>query len=222
MIVFFDLDDTLIDSRGAVDEAVRKVHRDLQVKQSLGDFLDAWRAAHTHRYPRYLNGHLSYNDVSRMRVRDVLGAELTDSEADAVFERYMNAYESNWALFADVRPCLRNLRGLSLGVISNGPSNEQRRKLTQLGIEPAFELILISEECGYAKPNAAIFARACELANVAAHDAWYVGDSFEVDYRGATAAGLRAVWLNRRGEKPRTDSRAITSLAQVPDVIASG
>jgi len=221
MIVFFDLDDTLIDSQGAVGEAVRKIHFDLQVKQSLEDFLGAWRAAHAHRYPRYLDGHLSYQDASRMRVRDALGANVTDSEADAVFERYMRAYELNWALFSDVRPCLSALRGTRLGVISNGPSKEQRRKLTQLGIEPSFERIVISEECGCAKPNAGIFARACELANVAAHDAWYVGDNFEIDYGGATAAGLRAVWLNRRGEKPQTNSHIVTSLTQVPNVIAS-
>ena len=157
-----------------------------------------------------------------MRVRDVLGADVADSEADAVFEIYMNAYQSNWALFADVRPCLNALRGLRLGVISNGPSMEQRRKLTQLGLGPSFEHIVISEECGCAKPNTVIFAKACELANVAADDAWYVGDHFEIDYCGATAAGLRAVWLNRRGEKTQTNSNSIVSLSQVPDVIASG
>jgi putative hydrolase of the HAD superfamily len=221
MIVFFDLDDTLIDSRGAVGAAVRKIHHDLEIPRPLEDFLSAWRAAHAHRYPQYLNGDLSYREVSRIRVRDVLGADVADGEADAVFAAYMNAYESNWALFADVRLCLNALRGLRLGVISNGPSKEQRRKLTQLGIEPSFEHIVISEECGCAKPNTGIFARACELANVAADDAWYVGDQFDIDYGGATAAGLHAVWLNRRGEKFQTNSSTVTSLAQVPDVIAS-
>jgi putative hydrolase of the HAD superfamily len=155
-------------------------------------------------------------------VRDALGTDLKDHEADAVFEKYMNAYEANWALFADVRPCLSALQGLRLGVISNGPSREQRRKLTRLGIEPSFEQILISEECGFAKPNAGIFARACVLANVAAHEAWYVGDHFEIDCGGATAAGLRAIWLNRRGERPRADARVVSSLAQVPDVVGVG
>src|SRR5262245_51240012 len=135
MIVFFDLDDTLIDSQRAVSEAVREIHRDLQIKQSLEDFLAAWRAAHARWYPRYLDGHLRYDDLRRVRVRDAFGADLEDAEADAVFERYMNAYESNWALFADVRPCLSALRRLRLGVISNGPSKEQQRKLALLGIE---------------------------------------------------------------------------------------
>jgi putative hydrolase of the HAD superfamily len=222
MIVFFDLDDTLIDSQRAVGEAVREIHRDLHIAQSLEAFLAAWRAAHALWYPRYLDGHLSYRDLRRARVRDVLGPGVTDGEADEVFERYMNAYELRWTLFADVRPCLAALRGLRLGVISNGPSKEQRRKLSRMGVEPFFNRILISEECGCAKPNALIFAKACELANVAPHQAWYVGDHLEVDYGGATAAGLRAIWLNRRGDKTQTSARSVASLTQVPDVIASG
>jgi putative hydrolase of the HAD superfamily len=93
--------------------------------------------------------------------------------------------------------------------------------LAQLGIEPSFEQILVSEECGLARPNAGIFARACELAEVAAHEAWHVGDHFEIDYRGVTAAGLRAIWLNRRGESPRTDARVVRSLAQLADVVGA-
>ena len=221
-MIFFDLDDTLVDSQRAVGEAVRQIHGDLRITWPLEDFLVAWRAAHARWYPRYLDGHLKYEDLRRARVRDVLGSDLKNSEADAVFEKYMNAYESRWALFADVRPCLSALRGLRLGVISNGPSKEQRRKLARLDIEQSFERILISEECGCAKPNAGIFAKACQLANVAAHEAWYVGDHLEIDYGGAKAAGLRAIWLNRRGEKPQTNTRTVTSLAQVPDVITSG
>jgi FMN phosphatase YigB (HAD superfamily) len=102
MIIFFDLDDTLIDSQRAVGEAVRQIHRDLQIMQPLEDFRTAWRVAHEHWYPRYLDGHLGYDDLRRVRVRDALGTDLNNREADAVFERYMNVYEANWTLFADV------------------------------------------------------------------------------------------------------------------------
>src|ERR1051325_5433005 len=164
MIVFFDLDDTLVDSQRAVGEAVRQVHGDLQITKPLEAFLASWRAAHARWYPRYLNGDLTYEDIRRARVREVLGSDLKDGEADAVFEKYMNAYESRWALFADVRPCLGALRGLRLGVISNGPSKEQRSKLARLDIKSSFERILISEECGCAKPHPGIFSKASDFA----------------------------------------------------------
>jgi FMN phosphatase YigB (HAD superfamily) len=137
VIVFFDLDDTLIDSQRAVGEAISQIHRDLQIMQPLEEFRAAWRAAHARWYPRYLDGHLGYDDLRRVRVRDALGADLKDHEADAVFEKYMNAYESNWALFADVQPCLNALQGLRLGVISNGPSREQRRLRSSASSRPS-------------------------------------------------------------------------------------
>ena len=50
---------------------------------------------------------------------------------------------------------------------------------------------------GCAKPDPRIFARACELAGVRAHQVLHVGDDPHLDVRGAQAAGLQAVWLRR-------------------------
>ena len=223
MVIFFDLDDTLIDSQRAVDWAVATVHSDLRVDQPLADFLAAWRKSHSNHYPRYLNGKISYESLRRSRIREVLGTHLSDAEADSIFESYMNAYESKWALFADVEPCLEGLRTHCLGVISNGPSQEQRRKLARLGIEPRFQHILISEECKCAKPDPGIFGRACELAGVTPSDAWYVGDHYEIDFCGSIAAGLRGIWLNRRGGVcESSELKVISSLAQVAEAISSG
>src|SRR6266849_5883821 len=197
MVIFFDLDDTLMDSQSAVSSAVREIHSKLGVDRPLQSFLQAWREAHARHYPRYLEGALSYEVVRRLRVRDAVRADLSDAQADAIFDGYMTAYEAMWTMFSDVQPCLEALGAHSLGVISNGPSNEQRRKLARLGIGARFQHILISEECKCAKPNPRIFKRACELAGVAPADAVHIGDHYEIDFCASNAAGLRGIWLNR-------------------------
>jgi putative hydrolase of the HAD superfamily len=61
-----------------------------------------------------------------------------------------------------------------------------------------FECILISEECGFAKPSKEIFLRACEMVGESPTNAVYVGDRYDVDALGARAAGLVGVWLDRQ------------------------
>ena len=85
-------------------------------------------------------------------------------------------------------------RELKLGVVTNGPSAMQRRKLAALGIESAFDAILVSEEEGVSKPDPEIFRRALERCGVAAHEALFVGDHPVADIEGAHNAGLRVAW----------------------------
>jgi putative hydrolase of the HAD superfamily len=220
MVIFFDLDDTLIDSQGAVASALREMHLNVCPDRSIDLLTSRWRDAHDRHYPRYLEGEISYEHLRRLRVRDAMDLSLGDDRADALFDKYMAAYEANWALFDDVLPCLDALNEFDLGVITNGPSYEQRRKLIRLGIDTRFCTILVSEECEAAKPSPHIFLRACDMAAVAPADAVYIGDRYETDYLGSKAVGMRALWLYRRS-KVRDGEHVVTSLSQVPEVLAS-
>jgi putative hydrolase of the HAD superfamily len=84
-------------------------------------------------------------------------------------------------------------------VITNGPADVQRAKIELLGVSDLVDFSLISGELGVAKPDAAIFREALERAGVDAAEAIFIGDSVEHDMAGARAAGIPAVWMNRRG-----------------------
>jgi FMN phosphatase YigB (HAD superfamily) len=57
--------------------------------------------------------------------------------------------------------------------------------------------VAIGEEIGVSKPLAQAFHSAVERFGVAHGEALIVGDSPELDYDGALAAGLRALLLDR-------------------------
>ena len=80
--------------------------------------------------------------------------------------------------------------GLAVGILTNGPSAWQRRKLELTGIGDAVDAVAISAELGVAKPDPAAFHRACELLGVAPAHTAMVGDSEPFDIAGARAAGL--------------------------------
>jgi putative hydrolase of the HAD superfamily len=199
MVVFFDIDDTLIDHGAALRSAATSVHAGLKLGVPVQDFLAAWQAALLRYYPLYLKGEITYEVARRARIRETIDPALADTEADDLFASYLARYEAAWTLFPDVLPCLDRLMSFRLGIISNGRSDEQRKKLGRFGLVGRFEHILISEECGVAKPDQKIFRWACAAVRVSPAEALYIGDQYEIDVCGARNAGLEGIWLDRHG-----------------------
>jgi len=116
--------------------------------------------------------------------------------AERLLTHFWENFDRHCRLDDDARRTLEELRrrGLKLGVVTNGPSAMQRHKLALLGLEQAFDTVVISGEEGVRKPDEEIFRRALVRLGVAAHEALFVGDHPVADVEGAHRAGLRAVW----------------------------
>jgi len=103
-----------------------------------------------------------------------------------------------WFVYPEVVQVLQQWQrwGVELGVISNFDSR-LHRVLDGLQLADYFQSITISSEVGAAKPNPLIFATALQKHRCDPARAWHVGDSSVDDQRGAQAAGLRGIWLQR-------------------------
>lgn len=122
-------------------------------------------------------------------------------------------------LFSDARYCLRTLQadGYPLGIVSNSRSEASvRERLRQAGIDAFFRVVVSSGTEGVRKPAPEIFRRATQRMGVDPGAAVYVGDLATTDARGAIAAGLHGVWLNRYGWGLGEDPPEITSLTELP------
>jgi putative hydrolase of the HAD superfamily len=104
--------------------------------------------------------------------------------------------------FPEVPAALAALRALPeaprLVVLSNWDVS-LHEQLDATGIAALVDGALSSAEIGTAKPAAAAFARALDLAGAAPGEALMVGDSVDADVEGALTAGLRAVLVDRHG-----------------------
>jgi putative hydrolase of the HAD superfamily len=129
-------------------------------------------------------------------------------------------------LFPDARSALAAIRANNpaarIGIITNGPADIQREKVTLLGLPPLVDVIVISGEVGVAKPDPAIFTLALDRLAGEVDDAIYLGDAPEVDIGGAKAAGIRAVWMNRDGRsypaghpQPDAEVDSLTAFARL-------
>lgn len=92
---------------------------------------------------------------------------------------------------------LHSLEGYRLGIISNGKSIQQRAKLSCTNIEKYFEIILISEETGFAKPSVDIFYEAVKQSGEKIDSVIYVGDNIKTDILPCEKIGMKCVLVDR-------------------------
>lgn len=111
--------------------------------------------------------------------------------------------------------------GLRLGVVSNSDGNVDAA-LAAAGLRPYFEVVVDSTIAGVEKPDPRIFAVALQAMGIAAEDAVYVGDVYEVDVVGARRAGLHPVLLDPHDFHAGRDVPTVRSLAELPDLLAAG
>ncbi|MEI7029909.1 HAD family hydrolase [Streptomyces pratensis] len=222
--VLWDVDDTLFDY-GTADRTGMRLHLEHEglpgAYASVDAALDAWRALSVRHWARMTAGETDFTGQRRDRVREFLSRELADAEADAWFGRRAAHYEAAWALFPDVLTALDRLApDYRHGILSNAAAHHQHHKLTALGVRDRFESMVCAAELGTAKPEAGAFHAACEALALEPHEVAYVGDEPDIDARGAVAAGLTGIWLDRRGRGGRPDLVRITGLDQLPGLLA--
>lgn len=88
--------------------------------------------------------------------------------------------------------------GRQIVVISNTGFTDGlhvRLGLEALGLWKHIDYGIFSDQVGCAKPNPEIFRLATRMTGTAADRILHVGDNYTADYRGATAAGLKALHL---------------------------
>lgn len=201
-MIFFDIDQTLINHQQAQDTAALLF---LQRFSSLlpyasKEFCLCWQTVMEKHFATFMRGEITFVEHRRRRMRELFQeAELylADDEADGRFAIYLQHYEDNWILFDDVLSCLNALSNRRLGIISNGNTEQQTKKLCQTEIATRFDIVVVSEDVGVSKPKPDIFLSACRRARVKVQQCSYVGDSLQNDALAAEAVGMKGIWLNR-------------------------
>lgn len=225
--VLWDIDDTLFDYTGADAAGLSRQLEAEGITERYGtpaQALALWREITDQHWARFAAGEGTFEGQRRDRVREFLERPaLTDGEADAWFDRYVEHYKAAWTVFPDVVPVLDTLApAYRHGVLSNSSTANQDPKLRDLGLRDRFEVLVCAVELGISKPEAGAFLAACEALGLPPGEVAYVGDQPEIDARGARDAGLLAVWLDRdggRGDGPDGVHR-IEGLDLLPELLA--
>lgn len=109
-------------------------------------------------------------------------------------------------------------RGLAVGIISNSDGRLDTR-LAGIGIRGLFEFVIDSAVVGVSKPAPRIFELAVKASGVAAEQAAYVGDYYEVDVIGARGVGMRPVLFDPVGAYGDVDCDVIKAFGDIVGLV---
>jgi putative hydrolase of the HAD superfamily len=228
-VLLIDLDDTIlrygVGGEGLWAEIVERFAA--RVSVAPGDFLAALDAARAPFWRDPERSRLARQDMFAAR-RAICGEAFArlglSAECDLVREvadAYSSEREARVAPFPGALEALALLRrrGHRLGLVTNGGAQLQRAKIERYGIARFFEAVRIEGEVGIGKPLAGAFAGALAALGAAGAPAAMIGDDFDADVAGASAAGLAAIWVDHAGAGPPggrpRPARVIRSLAEL-------
>lgn len=229
-VVFFDAGETLLSPDPSWSERSAMVLSDRGHPIDAAAMREAWIAVGDRFRKTAEAGHVfsasqgaSYEFWTSLYVELLAAAGIADPGApDALYEVFSDP--SNYRLFDDAQPVLADLkrRGLRLGIISNFES-WLGKLLHMLEVLPHMDVVAISGDLGWEKPDHRIFTWAVGEAGVPASACAHVGDSPFFDAEAARDAGLHGILLDRHGRWAGEDLPypVVPTLRELPEVVAS-
>jgi len=192
--VFFDLGGTLLDEEpfiSLVFKEIYKVLAEYDIKVHMDDIYEkVEELVFTRRYGDHFFTDIIENLCSDL-VRD---KEITLSIIGHYKSRIANQYLEKVRPYPGVEKILEKMsRRYKLGIIANQSSRVKEYLEDKWKLSPYFDLIVISENVGYRKPNINIFLHALGEANSSPNTAFMIGDRLDCDIKPAKILGMGTI-----------------------------
>lgn len=222
MVVFIDIDDTLLDFTKCANDAIKSACNKFGVPYTttlVDTFhpinLDLW-----HRLEKKEVTKEKLFDTRFQIVFDKLGIKADGIAFETAFRE--NFHES--AILVDgARDLLEYLRSkYKVYVASNASMHQQTNRMKKAELDGYIDGYFVSEEIGFPKPQKEFFD-ACfkALPDVKPQDVVMIGDSLSADIKGACEYGLKTIWYNHRNE-PTADVKCdyiVSRLSEVKNIL---
>nr|WP_156043904.1 HAD family hydrolase [Cellulomonas sp. URHE0023] len=238
--ILFDIDDTLVDTRGAFGTALSAIARrylpDVTPDRD-ADLVTFWRADVNEHFARYTRGEIGQVEQRMSRANELheeFGGPVLDDDGFVAWDHVFDTtFREAWNAHEDVDDVLERLldAGLHVGALTNAALAYQSDKLRRTGLADRVPLLVGVDTLGFGKPDPRVFVEACRLLGTDPARTVYVGDELDVDARAAVDAGLLGIWLDRPGARRlqvepedveaarRAGVQVIGSLSVLPDLL---
>jgi putative hydrolase of the HAD superfamily len=192
-----DLDDTLLDEQTASRVGFEALTASFSIADPSPEAaLVRWRALSAVHWRRFEAGRCTFQEQRRGRVRDFLGTELDDDQADLTWEVYRSAYEASWTLVPHGKAFLDETRAYPRVVVTNGDREQQAYKLFRTGLSGHLPHVVTPDDAKAWKPDHRIFLHALRhlktlVPGLQTDEVLMVGDDQARDIEPAQALGLQ-------------------------------
>ena len=222
--IWFDLDDTLINFHANSRLALRLIYNECGIDRyypTPEEWIATYETHNKELWDAYSRAEITQDFLRLDRFATPLRPHWTDSEdrlnefSRALDPLYLDRLAAQTVMIEGAFELLAHLRAhdYNIGVLSNGFTDVQHRKLTNTGLDRMVDLMVLSDDIGVNKPDPRLYSHAMERSgntNPGRHV--MVGDNRATDIAGALASGWRAIWLNPHAAElsVETDSVIVT------------
>lgn len=155
---------------------------------------------------------------SSLRSLGELSTTETKSISEQMYRNHLTLSCANIRFQPGAVETLQTLReqGFTTGIITNGIEQLQMAKIQALGLQSKVDSVVVSAQARAHKPNARVFELALAKTDVAATQAWHIGDHAINDVAGGIRAGLAGIFYDPTGKRADT---AFADLEESPSHI---
>ena len=192
-LALFDLDDTLIFSKGAFVAWAEEL---VATHGATGDV--RWYSE---------NEHIFWTGAPDDAFRGLVEYFGLDADPAELLTDYQLRMVDLLKPFDGVVDGLEALRdaGWRTGIVTNGFGDFQNAKIDAIGLRAYVDVVCISDVEGSWKPESKIFQLASERAGAPLEGGWMVGDSLTSDVAGGDGTGLHTAWIRHGRTLGATD-----------------
>ncbi len=191
--VFFDIDNTLFNSKELAEQARKNAIRamidaGLPAKSVNLAYRKLMKIVNKYssNYPHHFNKLIEEYNVRKNKSQIVAAGVVAYHDTKFAYLKP----------FPDVVPTLLKLsKKYKLGIITNGRAVKQWDKLIRLGLQHFFDMVIISEEVGFKKPDLRIFEIAIKKAKCKPSEAVMIGD--REDDMAAKEIGMKTINIKK-------------------------
>ncbi len=218
--LLFDADGTLFDYATAEKLALQNTFEEVGLTFSR-DYLSAYQKINSQIWRDFEQGKITQQDLRIKRFDRLFKALGLSCNAHDFSPRYLRHLSQRNELIPGAKEVVTALaKDFKLAIITNGLTDVQRPRFAASALRDYFNITIISEEVGAAKPDTRIFDVAfAKMGMPDKAEVLIVGDSLTSDIQGGVNYGIDTCWFNAGDKRQSPTPKPTFEIALLTELL---
>lgn len=199
--LLFDADNTLFDFNLAEVKALASSFAEFGYPYN-GRTGDTYRTINQQIWQQMEQGEITQDDLRTARFSRLFEAVGIQGDPEPFGAAYLRHLANCGDLIDGTEAAIQQLsQHVQMAIITNGLSDVQRPRLAASPLKNYFDIVVISDEVGHAKPDPRIFDSAfAAMGQPTKEEVLIIGDSLSSDMQGGVNYQIDTCWFNPQGK----------------------